>query len=64
MSDGGIFLISWSVSFQFPPSGPVATKVDWTLDGYERTRYERTWPEPTPPTPDVGGVADAARIGA
>ncbi|WP_354697935.1 hypothetical protein DSM112329_03593 [Paraconexibacter sp. AEG42_29] len=47
------------------PNGPVATKVDWTLDGYERVRYER----PARPAPDPGGddpsqLAKEARIGA
>jgi hypothetical protein len=44
------------------PNGPIAHKVTWQLDGYERRRY--SGPNPPPAAPDVDGVAQAARISA
>ena len=37
---------SWSVKeavneLNWLPNGPISTKVDWRLDGYERVRYPR-----------------------
>lgn len=46
------------------PNGPVAKKVDWTLEGYERTRYERAPKAPAPATTEVSELAQEARIGA
>jgi hypothetical protein len=45
------------------PNGPVATKVDWRLDGYERARHLTVPVAPTTPD-EPGALANEARIGA
>ncbi|MCW3041444.1 MAG: hypothetical protein JWM31_3349 [Solirubrobacterales bacterium] len=45
------------------PNGPVARKVDWQLDGYERVRHQKV-AHGAEKSADVGALAQEARIGA
>ncbi len=46
------------------PNGPIDTKVDWRLEGYERARHLSVPVAEPEATADVGDLAKDARIGA